>query len=296
MNSFPIQYNEPLFRPPSEGNSLIIQVTLGCSWNKCAFCEMYTSKNFTVRKEIDVFSEIDAFIPYAAQINKVFLADGDPLVLSTPRLLRILEKLRKNFPNLRRISTYASPGNINKKSIKELKALKNAGLSLLYVGIESGDDEVLEAIQKGETFESTVKGLNKAKAAGMDCSVMIINGVGGIKFSQQHAINSAKVLNATNPKFASTLVLTAYKGLAHYQNRYQGNFVELTTIELFKELRLFMENLNLDETIFRSDHASNSLVLKGILGRDKQKFLSQIDEAIINPNGENLRRFKRNGI
>jgi radical SAM superfamily enzyme YgiQ (UPF0313 family) len=289
MYNFPIQYDEPLFRPPSEARSLIIQVTLGCSWNNCAFCEMYTSKKFTVRNESDIFSEIDAFIPYAAQIKKIFLADGDPLVLSTFRLLRILEKLQKTFPNLRRISTYASPGNINNKTTIELKDLKNAGLTLLYVGIESGDNEVLKAIQKGETFASTVEGLNKAKAVGMDCSVMIINGVGGKEYTEQHAINSAKVLNATQPKYASTLVLTAHKGLEHYRHRFKGEFVELNSSELFKEMRLFMENLELNETIFRSDHASNSLVLKGILGRDKQKFLRQIDDAIRNPSGENVR-------
>ena len=295
MSHYPINYDEPLFRPPSEGSSLIIQITLGCSWNKCAFCEMYTSKKFTVRNEIDVFEEIEAFAPYAEQIRKVFLADGDPLVLSTPRLLRILEKLKNTFPNLRRISTYASPGNINNKTNKDLKSLKNAGLTLLYVGIESGDNEVLEAIQKGETFDSTVAGLNKAKAAGIDCSVMIINGVGGNVFSKQHAINSAKILNATQPKFASTLVLTAYKGLEHYQNRFKGDFVELSTSELFKEMRVFMECLALDETIFRSDHASNSVVLKGILGRDKQKFMLQIEDEIRHPNGENV-RFRGGGF
>ena len=256
---------------------------------------MYTSKKFKVRNESDIFSEVESIAPFATQIKKLFLADGDPLVLSTPRLLRILEKLHNTFPNLRRISTYASPGNINQKSLKELEELKKAGLSLLYVGIESGDDEVLNAIQKGETFVSTVEGLNKSKAAGMDSSVMIINGVGGKNFTEQHAINSARVVNATQPKFASTLVLTAHKGLEHYQNRFQSDFVELTTAELFSEMRLFMEHLKLDETIFRSDHASNSLVLKGILGRDKQRFISQIDEAMRDPNGENV-RFKGIGF
>jgi len=211
-------------------------------------------------------------------------------------LLGILNKKKATFPNLHRISTYASPGNINNKTQQELQELKNAGLTLLYVGIESGDDDVLEAIQKGESFQSTVEGLNKAKAAGTDCSVMIINGVGGKSLSEQHAINSAKVLNATQPKFASTLVLTTYKGLAHFQHRFRGEFLELTTPELFAELKLFMENLKLDETIFRSDHASNSLVLKGVLGRDKEKFLTQIEDAISHPNGSNIRRFKRYGI
>lgn len=289
MQGYPIQYDEPLFRPPSEGRSVIIQITLGCSWNKCSFCEMYTSKHFTVRKEAEVFADIDAFIPYAESIKKVFLADGDPLVLSNNRLLPILKHIRNTFPNLRRISTYASPINLVKKSLEELKELREAGLSLLYVGIESGDSEVLDAIQKGETFESTIEGLNKSKAAGMDSSVMIINGVGGTKLSHQHAINSAKVLNATQPKFASTLVLTAHKGLEHYKNRYKGEFIEMTNPELFKEMQTFVEHLELEETIFRSDHASNRLVLKGILGRDKALFLKQIDEAINIPDNPDIR-------
>lgn len=289
MSHFPIHYHEPLFRPPSEARSLILQITLGCSWNKCSFCEMYTSKQFTARKEADVFKEIDAFTPYADQIRRIFLADGDPLVLSTERLLRILTKLKATFPKLNRVSTYASPSNLARKSDIELRKLYEAGLTLLYVGIESGDSEVLECIQKGETYETTIEGLNKSKSVGMNSSVMIINGVGGQELTQQHAINSAKVLNATQPKYASTLVLTAHKGLEHYQNRYKGNFIELTQEELFREMKLFMENLELKETIFRSDHASNNLILKGILGRDKQAFLDKIELAINQPSSANLR-------
>ncbi len=295
MYTFPIQYHEPLFRPPSEGRSLIIQITLGCSWNKCSFCEMYTSKSFKARKEEDVFTDIEAFLPHADQITKVFLADGDPLVLSTPRLLRILEKLNVTFPKLRRISTYASPSNLARKSMADLILLRENGLNLLYVGIESGDSHVLEAIQKGETYQTTINGLNKSKEAGMDSSVMIINGVGGLNLTEQHAINSAKVLNATQPKFASTLVLTAHKGLEHYQNRYLGEFIELTNVQLFQEMKLFMEHLELKETIFRSDHASNRLVLKGSLGKDKQRFLQQIEEAIQNPSGDNIRTQMNSG-
>lgn len=284
--NFPINYNEPLFRPPSEGRSLIIQITLGCSWNKCSFCEMYTSKNFKARKQEDIFSDIDSFLTYADGIQKVFLADGDPLVLSNRRLIPILEKLNSTFPNIRRISTYASPLNLMKKSLEELEELNHNGLSLVYVGIESGDSEVLHAIQKGETYQTTIDGLNKSKKAGIDSSVMIINGVGGKILSRQHAISSAKVLNATQPKFASTLVLTAHKGLEHYKSRYLGEFIELSNIELFKEMKLFMEHLELEETIFRSDHASNSLVLKGNLGRDKARFINQINEAIENGVGQ----------
>tara|TARA_B100000809_G_scaffold240470_1_gene262804 strand:+ start:556 stop:1329 length:774 start_codon:yes stop_codon:yes gene_type:complete len=250
---------------------------------------MYTSKEFTARREEDVFKDIDSFIPYASQIRRIFLADGDPLVLSTKRLINILTKLKDTFPNLTRVSTYASPSNLARKSNDELKELCEAGLNLLYVGIESGDSEVLHAIQKGETFETTIDGLNKSKAAGMNSSVMIINGVGGTLLSKQHAINSAKVLNETQPKYASTLVLTPHKGVEHYKDRFLGEFQQLNQFELFSEMKLFMENINLTETIFRSDHASNSLVLKGVLGKDKQRFLEQIDLALQHPELANLR-------
>ena len=296
MQTFPIQYNEPLFRPPSEGKSLIIQITLGCSWNKCSFCEMYTSKRFKARKEEDVFKDIEAFIPYANVIQKVFLADGDPMVLSNQKLLRVLDKLNQTFPKLRRVSTYAAPGNLNKKTLEELEELNRAGLSLVYVGIESGDDQVLNAIQKGETFKSTIDGINKSKAAGMDASVMIINGAGGKLLSKQHALQSAMVLNATQPKFASTLVLTMHKGLGHFKKRFLGEFIEMNTLELFQEMRLFMENLELDETIFRSDHVSNSLVLKGVLGKSKASFLEQIDNAIKNWGNLDFENYRPTGF
>lgn len=296
MEGFPITYHEPLFRPPSEARSLILQITLGCSWNKCSFCEMYTSKQFTARKEEEVFADIDSFFPYADQIRRVFLADGDPLVLSTQRLLRILNKIKETFPNLQRVSTYASPSNLARKSNEELKELYQAGLTLLYVGIESGDSQVLECIQKGETFETTIEGLNKSKTIGMSSSVMIINGVGGTILSHQHAINSAKVLNETQPKYASTLVLTAHKGLAHYKDRFLGEFEELNQTELFTELLTFVQHLELEETIFRSDHASNNLVLKGVLGKDKQRFLDQIQLALNNPSLANLRNDSLRGF
>lgn len=296
MYHFPIYYDEPLFRPPSEAHSLIIQVTLGCSYNKCAFCEMYTSKKFKPRNEEDIFNDIDAFLPYKNEVRKVFLADGDPMVLSTSRLLRILEKLKNNFPNLQRVSTYATPENINRKSSSELQELKNAGLTLLYVGIESGDNEVLQAIQKGETFETIVAGLNKARTAEINSSVMIINGVGGKLFSKQHAINSAKILNETQPKYASTLVLTTHKGLEHFKSRFLSDFIPLPVPELFDEMKTFMHHLNLNETIFRSDHASNHLVLKGVLGKDKEKFLKQIDLAINHPEIANLRQQYQRGF
>lgn len=280
MFNFPINYNEPLYRPPSEAKSLIIQVTLGCSYNKCTFCEMYTSKKFKTRLETDIFNDIEAFIPYKESIRKVFLADGDPLVLSTKRLLAILNKLHATFPKLQRVSTYATPTNILKKTPEELRELRLAGLKLLYVGIESGDDEVLQQINKGETQKTIIEGLLKTTAAKIDSSVMIIIGAGGKELSEQHAINSAKVLNYIQPKYASTLVLTFHKGLEHFKKRINGDFNQLNPIEIFNEMKLIIEHLKLNETIFRSDHISNNLVLKGVLGKDKNKFLAQIAETI----------------
>ncbi|MFC2111533.1 radical SAM protein, partial [Bacteroidota bacterium] len=260
----PISYDEPLFRPPSEGNSSIIQITLGCSWNKCAFCEMYSTKKFKVRKEEDVFKDIETLARVNPLSRKVFLADGNAMVLSTNKLLRILEKVNSSFPKVNRISAYALPGDIIPKSHEELKELREAGLKLIYVGIESGDDELLKIINKNETFNTTVEGLNKSKAAGIESSVMILMGLGGKEYSEQHAINSAKVLNETQPHFASTLVLSFPFGEEHYNKKFNGNYVSMSTLDLLKEMEVFLKNTELESTIFRSDHASNYLILKGI--------------------------------
>jgi len=276
----PIEYNQPLFRPPSEGKSLILQVTLGCSNNECAFCEMYKSKKFTVRKFEEIQKEINDVAVLNFSIRKVFLADGDAFVLSPKRLIEICNEVKLKLPSVQRISAYALPSNINKKSIEELKELKSAGLEMLYIGIESGDDEVLEMVSKGETFDTTQEALLKLKEAGIKASVMVLIGLGGRKYSQQHAMNSAKLLNVVQPEYASTLVLTFYSGVDKYKSEFKGDFQEMNASELLEELQLFMQNLELDNTIFRSDHASNYLVLKGSLGKDKEMFLRQISDAL----------------
>jgi len=257
---------------------------------------MYASKKFQARKEEDIFSDIDAFLPYKNSIRRVFLADGDPMVLSTAKLLNILKKLSETFPRLTRVSTYASPTNIANKSLQELQELKDAGLNLLYVGIESGDNEVLKAVNKGETFESTIKALNLSKKAGLKASVMIITGLGGKILTKKHAINSAKILNETQPKYASTLVLNNYNGLEHYQSKYNGEFILLNQTELLQEMFDFIANTDLTETIYRSDHASNYLALKGVLGRDKDKFLSEINSILSHSDFDKLRKEENRGF
>jgi len=283
-----IQYSEPLFRPPSEARSLILQPTLGCSWNHCAFCEMYTSKKFRIRTEEDIFREIDLMAPYSSQIRKVFMADGNAMVLSYNKLINILDKLNSTFPNLKRISAYALPKDINAKTEKELVSLSNSGLKLLYTGVETGDEELLKIINKGETAQSTAESLVKARNSGIKLSVMILNGLGGNKFSEQHSINSAKVVNEIQPEYLSTLVLSFPYGVDHYKNRFSDNFIEMSKIELIAEMGNFIGQLELNNTIFRSDHASNYLVLKGILNRDKEKLLSGINRVLVNPDKSGL--------
>lgn len=289
QEAFPVSYIEPVFRPPSEAHSLILPVTNGCSWNKCTFCEMYTApqKKFRARDEAEVLDEIRR-VGERYIVNRIFLADGDAMVLPTHRLLRILEAIAEHIPSVERVTSYCLPRNLKRKSVEELKELREAGLAMLYVGAESGDDEVLERVNKGETAASTADALIKAGEAGLKRSVMILNGLGGLSLSKQHALNSAKLLNQTQPEFVSTLVVSFPQGMERFRERYP-DFVELNQQQLFSELRQFIAELALDNSTFRSDHASNALVLKGELGQDKDRLLAQIDHAISRPDQAGLR-------
>jgi radical SAM superfamily enzyme YgiQ (UPF0313 family) len=294
-NSFPIRYIEPVFRPPSEAQSLILPVTEGCSWNRCTFCEMYTApqKRFRPRDEAEVLESLrrigtDLAADFGGNVRRVFLADGDALVLSTRRLLTILGAIRTYLPSVRRVSSYCLPRNLLHKSRAELRELSDAGLSIVYVGAESGDDEVLARVNKGETFESTRAALDKLGAAGIKRSVMILNGLGGPELSAQHAENSARLLNATQPEYAATLVVSFPLGEARFRQGFPG-WQALTPPQLFAEMQCFLEHLELQRTVFRSDHASNWLILKGTLGADKERLLQQVRAAIAQPENARLR-------
>ena len=296
MFYFPIKYDEPLFRPPSEAYSLILQVTIGCSWNKCSFCEMYTSKRFRVRSEEEVFREIQLIREKGYDVRKVFLADGNAMVLSTQKLIRILNQLKVSFPKLSRISAYAIAKDLEYKSVSEITALKEAGLKLIYVGIETGNDELLRLITKGESFWSTRDSLLKAKQAGIKSSVMILTGLGGKKYSEKHAVESAKLINVLQPEFLSTLVLSFPYGVDHYKQRFDGEFEEMNTMDLLKEQHRFISELNVEDVIFRSDHASNYLALKGTLAKDKERLLSELETAIHHPDQGVLREEWERGL
>ena len=287
----PIRYVEPVFRPPSEAESLILPVTDGCSWNKCTFCEMYTApqKKFLARSEDEVLESIRMTGQrYGSEIRRVFLADGDALVLPTRRLIAILEAIRTYMPAVRRISSYCLPRNLRKKSQSEIDELAAAGLKMVYVGAESGDDEVLAAVDKGETFETTCEALDKLGTAGITRSVMILNGLGGKALSMQHAENSARLANATQPEYLATLVVSFPQGEERFRAGFPG-WEPLDQHELFVEMERFLSVLDLKRTVFRSDHASNWLVLKGTLGADKERLLQQVRQAIAAPEAARLR-------
>ncbi|GAA5139613.1 radical SAM protein [Thalassotalea piscium] len=295
---YPLTYIEPVFRPPSEWKSLILQVTNGCSWNKCTFCEMYTSeqKKFRPKKIELIEQEMLKVASSNISVGRIFLADGDAMMLPFERLKAILLLIKQYFPQVTRVSSYCLPRNLSNKTVEQLTQLKALGLKLLYVGCESGDDEVLQFINKGETFASSVAALNKVKAAGLKSSVMILNGLGGSKYSQQHAINSAKLMNICQPDFLSTLVVSFPLGQERFEQGFNGDFFALNQQELFQEMKTLLEHLSLDKTIFRSDHASNYLVLKGILGQDKLRLLAQVNAAITSPSQVALRQEWQRGL
>jgi len=287
----PIRYVEPVFRPPSEAASLILPVTDGCSWNKCTFCEMYTApqKKFLARSEDEVLESIRLTGQrYGSELRRVFLADGDALVLPTRRLVTILEAIKTHMPTVRRVSSYCLPRNLRKKSQSEIDELAAAGLKMVYVGAESGDDQVLAAVDKGETYETTCEALDKLGTAGITRSVMILNGLGGKALSTQHAENSARLANATQPEYLSTLVVSFPQGEARFRAGFPG-WAPLDQHELFVEMARFLAGLELKRTVFRSDHASNWLVLKGTLGADKERLLTQVRQAIATPETAHLR-------
>ena len=283
---YPLTYTEPVFRPPSEWKSLILQVTNGCSWNRCSFCEMYSAENKKFKpKKIDLIEkEIISIVQSGLPVGRVFLADGDAMMLPFNRLKEILQLIKQYLPQVTRVSSYCLPRNLTNKTVEQLAELKALGLKLMYVGCESGDNEVLEIIEKGETYESSLIALNKIKQSGMKSSVMILNGLGGPELSKQHAINSARLMNEAQPDYLSTLVVSFPIG----EERFAKGFTErkhqpfrlLDQSELFNEMKLLLSELELDKTVFRSDHASNYLVLKGTLGKDKEKLVNTVHMAI----------------
>jgi radical SAM superfamily enzyme YgiQ (UPF0313 family) len=275
------QDKPPIIRPPAEADALILQATYGCSHNRCAFCVTYNERAFAPRPFEDIAKEIDYCATHLAGVRKVFLGDGDPLALSCDKLLPILRCIKERIPSVRRISAYASPKNFRGKSALDLMRLADAGLTQVYIGFESGDDEVLRRIDKDTTHAEIVEACAKIHEAKIKISAIVILGLGGPELSVQHAENTARVLNATRPRFASALTLIHAPRTPSFEEVFAlPSFRELTQIEILIECRTLIQGIDEDGIIFRSNHVSNYLALEGTLQKSKPRLLSEIDTAI----------------
>ena len=278
-------YDTPVFRPPSEAESFILRVTRGCAHNSCTYCNMYRGVKFEKLSDDQIMRQIAmAYSTDAEGVRRVFLADGDALVLTTERLLNILAVLKKYFPNLERVSSYAAPRDILAKSVEELTELRRAGLALLYYGMESGDAQTLKDIRKGVNDKQSIEAGKRVIAAGMKLSIMIILGIAGKEGSTRHALATAHAINEIKPTMLSALSLMLYRGSELKEQFERGEFHPLTPAQLMEELKLIMEHVDLPESehmIFRSNHVSNYIRLAATLPRDKEQLLEDIDKSIL---------------
>ncbi|MBE8538814.1 radical SAM protein [Geoglobus acetivorans] len=275
-------YDMPLFRPPSEAHSLIIQATIGCSHNKCTFCGMYKMKKFRIKSVEEIKKEMEIFKKIYPKTRRIFLADGNALCMETDDLLEILRYARKLFPDLERVSAYATPMDILEKTEEELGKLAHEGLKLIYLGVESGDDQILEEIRKGVDSEKMVEAGRKAIESGMILSVTAITGLGGKDLSYKHAKNTAKALNRMKPQYTAFLTLMIVENTPLHLRLKKGEFRPLNQTEILQELRWVIEDLDYS-TVFRANHASNYLPLKANLPEDRDRILKLIDHAMEHP-------------
>jgi radical SAM superfamily enzyme YgiQ (UPF0313 family) len=278
-----IQYQGTVYRPPSEADSLILQATIGCSYNRCTFCSMYLDKQFLVRPMDELRKEIRWARENLGTVRKVFLADGDALVAKASFLHELLDELKTTFGKLRRVSLYSSPQSLQVRTVEEMAHLREAGLTLYYLGIESGSDAVLTDLRKGVDAAEMIRVALKAHEAGVKLSTMILLGAGSRHRSREHALESARVVNAINPRFLSTLVMTPIEGTPLFDSATAGDWEALTPVELAEELRTFLSALTVNGTIFRSNHASNYLTLAGTLPKDQASLVAALDRALADP-------------
>ncbi len=275
-----MRYEGKLYRPPSEADSLIVQATIGCSWNHCTYCDMYRDKTFRVRELADVLEDLDeAARRVGPHVEKLFVADGDALVLPMDHWLPLLARARSSFPNLRRVSCYAMARNVVEKTDAELETLRAGGLSLLYVGPESGDDATLRSIAKGDDAAAHVEAARRAHAAGMQTSVIALLGIAGDRW-EAHAMATGELVTAMDPAFFSALTVTVVPGTPLAKLSAKGRFAVPEVPDLLRELRVMVEHARPTDAVFRTNHASNHLPLAGHLPRDASRIVATIDAAL----------------
>lgn len=278
-----MRYEGSVYRPPSEAYSLIIQATIGCTHNKCTFCKMFKDKQFRVRNIEEVEEDLEMARNHYRHIKRIFLADGNALALKTDKLERILLKIKNLFPECERVGIYGAPKDILGKSVEELEKLKDLGLGILYLGVESGSDEVLKRVKKGVTSQEMIQAGQRVVESGIELSVTLISGLGGEDKWLEHARESARVINAMNPRYLGLLTLLIDKGTEIYDEVQNGDFKILTPKDVMLETKELIENLNVKNCVFRSNHASNYVALEGILSKDKDALVKQIEESLKNP-------------
>ncbi len=275
-----LRYEGMVYRPPSEARSLIVQVTIGCAHNACTFCTMYKDKKFRIRKKEEVLEDFQtAYDNYGDNIRRIFLADGDALIVKTPDLLDILNFIKEKFPSAERVTSYGTPGDILRKSEDELKSLAQAGLGMVYMGAESGDAVTLKDINKGVSREEIIEAGRKLRRAGIQSSITLISGLGGRARRKEHAVESAKLISDIRPDYVGFLTLMLDESTEIYRKIAAGEMELLTPDEVVEEMRLFLTNVDSPGTVFRANHASNYVVLKGNLNADIEGMLRKLDEV-----------------
>lgn len=275
-----MRYEGPVYRPPSEASSLIIQLTIGCSHNACTFCSMFKDKSFRIRNIEEVIADLKSARASYGCIKKIFLADADALVIKTENLVKILIKIKELFPECTTVSAYTTANDILRKSLSDFQKFHNLGLNILYLGIESGDDEVLAFTKKGTTASELVKAGKLVKESGIKISVTIISGLGGIKRSKSHAMLSGKVISEIDPDYLGLLTLTIDPGTEMEISVQRGELIPLSPKEVMIENRILIENLHLTNCILRSNHVCNYVALAATLGAEKDRLLRQLDMII----------------
>lgn len=278
-----MRYEEPVFRPPCEAGSLIIQATIGCPHNRCAFCGMYKSKRYRVRPLEEIRQDLGMAKNAWPAPYSVFLADGNTIAMRTDDLVDVLDSVRETFPDVHRISCYGGARFIRGRKVADLARLREHGLSIVYMGLESGDDVILERIDKGATADDYVRAAAKMKSAGIELSTYVLAGLGGRERTREHALGSARVLNLMKPDYIRIRTLVFLPGFPLFEELRSGRLVECTGREIAEETKLLLENIELDGARFLSDHVSNYLPLNGLLQRDRRKMIDAIDEVLAEP-------------
>ncbi len=276
----PLQYEGDVYRPPSEAQSLILQATIGCSYNRCTFCSIYKKKKFRVRSLDEIKKDIVLTARLLPHTRRVFLADGNALVIPTDKLLQILQSLERNFPKLERVSVYGNTQDLLGKKVSDLKEIKRNKLGIIYLGIESGSASVLQDVKKGVTPEEIAEAASRAKQAEIPLSITVINGLAGVEGSEDHARETACLLNKMDPEYLGLLSLIAVPGTSIHRRFKEGKLTPLSPWELLQEIKMMVEGLSLTNCVFRANHASNYLPLKAVLSREQDSLLVELNKVI----------------